>query len=127
MVQYYLTQRGISAWQDDHHGYVFSSVRHLQQLYMVFRQVLVLELGLLVHHVYLAAPTGVDIEVRSKHVILVKLVQPLTLRGGKTQSVDAGTGSHIAGHSAVEGRSDIYEITFICTDYLRLSSYSTES
>lgn len=60
--QDYLTERAVSARQDDHHGDVISAVRHLQQLHLVVREVPVPEPGLLVHHVD-GARAVTDVEV----------------------------------------------------------------
>lgn len=79
----YLTECGVSAWQDDHHGDVVSTIWHLQQLHMIIREILVPELGLLVHHVDGAGATLTDMEVCVEHLVFIKLVLPLTLKGRK--------------------------------------------
>lgn len=83
----YLTERGASARQDDHHGDVVSAVRHLQQLHLVVGEVPVPEPGLLVHHVDRAAVTHANLEVCDEDVFFVELVLPLTLRGRNSSSV----------------------------------------
>lgn len=75
----HLTELDASLWQDDHHGDVLSSVRHLQQLNVVVGEVHVLKPGLLVHHVDLAFYIVADIEVVGEDVFYVELVLPLTL------------------------------------------------
>lgn len=59
----YLTERCVSTGEDYHHGDVIASVRHLQHLHLILRKVLVLELGLLEHHVDLAGATAADLEI----------------------------------------------------------------
>lgn len=76
----HLTQRGVFARQDDHHGDVISAVWHLQQLHVVVAEVAVLEAGLLVHHADRAGATRAQVEVCGVHVFFVELVLPLTLR-----------------------------------------------
>jgi len=80
----YRAERRAYARQDDHHGDVFSLVRHLQQLHLIVGEIFVPELGLLVHHADLAAATLADLEVAGEHVVFVELVPPLTLRGRRS-------------------------------------------
>lgn len=89
----YLTEKGVFHRQDDHHGDVVSAVRHLQQLHLVVGEVLVPELGLLVHHFDGAGPSRADLEVRDVHVVFVELVLPLTLREEKCELLRFGAPS----------------------------------
>lgn len=91
--QHYLTERMAFARQDDHHGDVISSVRHLQQLHLLVGEALVVELDLLEHHADLAGATRVDVEVCGHQVLFGELVFPQTLRAQRKRSGTSLTAS----------------------------------
>lgn len=76
----YLTEGHSFAGQNDDHGDVVSAVRHLQHLDLILREILVPESVLLVHHADWAGSAGADVEILLKHVVVVELVFPLTLK-----------------------------------------------
>lgn len=82
----HLSEGGVFARQDDHHGDVVSTVRHLQQLDVVLWNVSVPEAGLLIHHLGWAGLTLADVEVGGVHIVFLKFILPLTLKEKSTST-----------------------------------------